>query len=350
MRVAAIDIGTNSIRLLVAEVEASGGAEGNLQTLARAGEPCRLGKGLHETGRISEEMAARAAQMAGDFARRARGLGARRIVLGATAALRSAANGPDVAKRIAEQCGLALRILTGEDEAQLVYRAVVAGLGQRARKSPCVVFDIGGGSTEIISGVGLSAGRWISLPFGAVTLTERYLRSDPVQDSEVASLTSEVQAAFMQNCALLPASTPLLAGVGGTVTLLAMLDRGLESYEPGALEGWMIPMPRLEALVERLVRMPHAERRALPAMGEGRADIVVAGALVVRMLAARFPSGGLVCSTQGLRYGLARLAAEEALEEASAAAAPLKEDVAPVRPESGGKSRPAAAAGDAGPK
>jgi len=312
MRVAAIDIGTNSVRLLVAEVASPASGTGNLQTLARAGEPCRLGRGLHESGRISEEMADRAAQVASDFARRARGLGARRIVLGATAALRAAANGAEVAERIAARCELELRILTGEDEAQLVYRAVVAGLGNRASRSPCVVFDIGGGSTEIISGVGLAAGRWISLPFGAVTLTERYLRTDPALDEDVERLSEAVQADLMQSCASLPPDTPLLAGVGGTVTLLAMMDRGLESYEPTALEGWLIPNDRLSQLVGKLRRMDHAERISLPAMGEGRADIVVAGALVVQLIARRFPSSGLVCSTQGLRYGLARLAAEEA--------------------------------------
>ncbi|MEO5617024.1 MAG: Ppx/GppA phosphatase family protein [Candidatus Eisenbacteria bacterium] len=318
MRVAAIDIGTNSVRLLVAEVETTAAGAGELLTLARAGEPCRLGRGLHESGRISEEMAERAAQVAGDFARRARGLGARHIVLGATAALRSAANGAEVAERIAAKCAVPLRILTGNDEAQLVYRAVIAGLGNRARRSPCVVFDLGGGSTEIISGVGLSAGRWISLPFGAVTLTERYLRSDPVDNEEVEALTAMVEQNLMQHCASLPSATPLLAGVGGTVTLLAMLDRGLESYEPTALEGWLIPTDRLKQLVNRLRGMRHAERIALPAMGEGRADIVVAGAIVVEILSRRFPSSGLVCSTQGLRYGLARLAAEEAESAATA--------------------------------
>jgi exopolyphosphatase/guanosine-5'-triphosphate,3'-diphosphate pyrophosphatase len=320
MRVAAIDIGTNSVRLLVAEVETTGSGAGELQTLARAGEPCRLGRGLHESGRISEEMAERAVQVAGDFARRARALGARHIVLGATAALRSAANGTEVAERIAAKCALKLRILTGNDEAQLVYRAVIAGLGARARRSPCVVFDLGGGSTEIISGVGLSAGRWISLPFGAVTLTERHLHTDPVRDDEVEALTKTVSEQLMQNCASLPQATPLLAGVGGTVTLLAMLDRGLESYEPSALEGWLIPTERLSHLVSRLKGLRHEERMALPAMGEGRADIVVAGAIVVELLSRRFPSSGLVCSTQGLRYGLARLAAEEA--ESAAAANP----------------------------
>jgi exopolyphosphatase/guanosine-5'-triphosphate,3'-diphosphate pyrophosphatase len=110
----------------------------------------------------------------------------------------------------------------------------------------------------------------------------------------------------------MPAETPVLAGVGGTMTVLALMDRELTSYEPNLIEGWVIQPQRLEGLRQRLLGSSREERRKWPAMGEGRADIVVAGALVVSVLAARFPSRGLICSTQGLRYGLVRLAAEEA--------------------------------------
>lgn len=103
----------------------------------------------------------------------------------------------------------------------------------------------------------------------------------------------------------------MLAGVGGTVTVLASIDRGLTDYEPSALEGWWIDGGRALESIDRIVRLSHAERRKLPIMGEGRADIIGAGALVVEALMRRFAAPGLVCSTQGLRYGLARLAAEE---------------------------------------
>jgi len=312
MRVAAIDLGTNSIRLLVADVEGTPAALAPLQTVARAGEPCRLGRGLGQSGRISEEMADLAATLALEFARRARGLGARHIVLGATAALRSAENSAQVAQRIEDRCGLSLRILSGDQEARLVYRSVVLGLGARASRAACIVFDLGGGSTEIISGVGTEAGRWASLPMGAVNLTEAFLRNDPPLEDEIERLRHEVRATLEAHCSAMPRSTPLLAGVGGTVTLIGMLDRQLKTYDPGALEGWAVERHRLSAIVKRLSNLSHPERIGLPAMGEGRADIVIAGALAVDELAERFPSPSLVCSTQGLRYGLARLAAEEA--------------------------------------
>ena len=308
MRVGAIDIGSNSIRLLVADVLGPGA----IATLARAGEVCRLGRGLDRTGRIDLELAERAGALALEFARRARALGASHLVIGATAAMRSASNGREVAEIVGRRAGVPVRILSGEEEARLVYQSVVLGLGAAARRSSCVVFDLGGGSTEVVSGVGEQPGRWASLPLGAVSLTERHLHSDPVLPHEIDALRREVRDVLMHHCASMPSRTPLLAGVGGTVSVLASLDRAIPTYDPVLLEGWTIRTEDLFSLVDRLVRSTQAERRSWAVVGEGRADIVVAGALVVSLIVERFPSLGLVCSTQGLRYGLARLAAEEA--------------------------------------
>jgi exopolyphosphatase/guanosine-5'-triphosphate,3'-diphosphate pyrophosphatase len=320
MRVGAIDLGSNSIRLLVADVSPGDFDRGQLGVVARAGEACRLARGLQRSGRIDSEIAERAGVIAREFARRARGLGATHIVCGGTAALRGASNGAEVAAAIGQECGVPVRILSGEDEARLVYRAVVLGLGSAARRSSCLVFDIGGGSTEVVSGVGDQAGRWTSLDFGAVSLTERHLLSDPPRSDEVELLRNEVRQQIMHICAYMPKRCPLLAGVGGAVTLLAARDVGLTVYDHAALEGHAIPRARLEELIQRLLASAHDERLRWPIMGEGRADIAVAGALVVGLLAERFPSDALVCSTQGLRYGLVRLAAEEASKGAPPAA------------------------------
>ena len=311
MRVAAIDIGSNSVRLLVADVPTDRSWGGSIETLARAGEVCRLGRGLHETGRIAEDLIERAAEITREFARRARSLGAVHVLAAATAALRSAANGAEVAERLGASAGVPVRVLSGEDEARLVYRAVVLGLGQRARESQCVVFDLGGGSTEVVSGVGQQSGRWSSIGFGAVSLTERLLPRDPSSPEALLAARERIREELMHGCALLPERATLLAGVGGTVTVLASIDRGLAEYDPAALEGWYIERSKVLAMADRVARMTYAERRGLPIMGEGRADIIGAGALVVEALVERFDAPGLVCSTQGLRYGLARLAAEE---------------------------------------
>jgi exopolyphosphatase/guanosine-5'-triphosphate,3'-diphosphate pyrophosphatase len=309
MRVGAIDIGSNSIRLLVADIPPPG-SEGKLLTVARAGESCRLARGLDQSGRVDEEMAERAAALAGEFARRARSLGAAHTVAGATAALRRASNGGDVAALIGARTGVEVRILSGEEEARLVYEAVLVGLGG-ARRSACVVFDLGGGSTEIVSGIGPEVGRWVSLPFGAVNLTERFVSSDPVRSDELEGLEAEVERHLMHECAYMPESAPILAGVGGTVTVLASLDRDLKAYDPAMIEGWNIRAPRLDELAGRVIASSAEDRDSWVVMGRGRSDIVVAGTVVIRQLARRFRSSGLVCSTHGLRYGLARLAASE---------------------------------------
>ena len=311
MRVGAIDIGSNSVRLLVAEIPDAAPWRGGLETLARAGEPCRLGKGLHDSGRVDDDLVDRAGVLVGEFVRRARALGARSVVAAATAALRRASNGAAAAERISEVAGLPVRILSEADEARLVYRSVILGFGQSFRGSQSVVFDLGGGSTEVVSGVGERLGRWTSLPFGAVTLTERLLAGDPPSENELQTCRQWVKDELMHGCALFPERSAVLAGVGGTVTVLAALEAGMPTYDPAQLEGLFMPRDRVLALVERIVRSSQAERRAMPVMGEGRADIVGTGALVVEGLLHRFQAPGLVCSTQGLRYGLARRAAEE---------------------------------------
>lgn len=311
MRVGAIDIGSNSVRLLVADLPSGDPWGTDMEAVARAGEACRLGKGLHETGKVDDELVGRAGVIVAEFLRRARALGARHVVAAATAALRRATNGAAAAEHISEVASVPVRILSEADEARLVYRAVVIGLGQSVRGSQSVVFDLGGGSTEVASGVGERLGRWTSLPFGAVTLTEHLRTGDPPSEAELASSRAWVRSELMHGCASFPERVAVLAGVGGTITVLAALEAGMNTYDPTLLEGAYMPRERVLQLVDRIVRATHAERRAMPVMGEGRADIVGTGALVVEGLLERFQAPGLICSTQGLRYGLARLAGEE---------------------------------------
>ncbi len=317
MRIGAIDIGSNSVRLLVGDLKGEDAWASPLESIARAGEPCRLGRGLHDTGLVDDELAERAAAIAHEFARRARSLGAVHVFAGATAALRSAGNGLEAAARIGARAGVPVRVLSGEEEARIVYKAVVLGLGSRSRSSQCVVFDLGGGSTEVVSGVGAQPGRWTSVPFGAVSLHERLLPGDPPDEETLRSAREVIARELMHGCAELPERSTLLAGVGGTITVLASLDRDLRDYDPTLLEGWYIERSRALALIDRIVRLSLEDRRGLPIMGEGRADIIGAGALVVEALMNRFQAPGLVTSTQGLRYGLVRLAAEEWLANRS---------------------------------
>jgi exopolyphosphatase/guanosine-5'-triphosphate,3'-diphosphate pyrophosphatase len=139
------------------------------------------------------------------------------------------------------------------------------------------VFDLGGGSTEVVSGVGERLGRWTSLAFGAVTLSEHLVASDPPTLAELDHIRSWVRDELMHGCASFPDRAATLAGVGGTVTVLAALDAGMSTYDPSQLEGAFVPRARLNELITRIVTASQAERRSMPVMGEGRADIVGTG-------------------------------------------------------------------------
>jgi len=313
MDIGAVDIGTNSVRLLLARSRGEGQP---LQTLLRAGEACRLGRGLQSTGRIDEEMIERACEVVAHMVERARAEGAERIIVAATEALRVAANRDEVRDRIARAAGLPVRVLSGEEEARLIYGAVVESLGGGAARHACVVFDLGGGSTEIASGVGREVGRFASLPIGAVTLTERFLGKASPDSDGVAALERHVEEALVQSCRSYPTDPPVFAGVGGTVTVLASLFLDLPRYDPARIDGSAIPAAAVEALVERLTWMDPDSRRRIVVMGEGRADIITAGARAVLVMVKFFKARALTASSQGLRYALARLAADEAASSA----------------------------------
>jgi exopolyphosphatase/guanosine-5'-triphosphate,3'-diphosphate pyrophosphatase len=313
MDIGAVDIGTNSVRLLVARTR---GSDLPLQTLVRAGEACRLGRGLHRTGMIDGEMVERACEVVARMVERARSEGAERIIVAATQALRVASNRDEVRERIAQAAGLPVRILSGEEEARLTYGAVIESLGSAAARHACVVFDLGGGSTEIASGVGRDVGRFASIPMGAVSLTERFLGDRPADHDGITGLDRHVEAALAQHCRDYPSDPAIFAGVGGTVTVLASLFLDLPRYDPGRIDGCAIPAADVGRLVERLTWMDPESRRRILVMGEGRADIIAAGARAVLAMLRFFKARTLTASSQGLRYALARLAAEEAAPNA----------------------------------
>jgi len=299
-RYAAIDVGTNSIRLLVVEQR-----DGRLEPLLRLGESCRLGEGLEAQGVISRDAEERASQTLSRFVRRARSLGPRRIGIAATHALRSATNGMDVADRLGRSVGLSVEILSAEDEAHFVYESAREALGPERLPEPCLVMDIGGGSVELVRGEGGRVARWLSLEVGCVRLTERFLPDDPPEASDLARLDAHVREALGGHDDLFGAVIGG-AGVGGTLTALAALDLGLERYEASRVEGYSLTREAIDSWSERLARMPRAEREGMAAIGAGRADIIVAGCSVVREVIRRSGLPGLLVSTQGLRYSLAR--------------------------------------------
>jgi exopolyphosphatase/guanosine-5'-triphosphate,3'-diphosphate pyrophosphatase len=303
-RFAAIDVGTNSIRLLVVERR----ADGRLEPLLRLGDSCRIGAGLEAEGRISQSAEERAARTLTRFVRRARSLAPRTLVAAATHALRSASNGADVAARLGRVAGVPVSILTAEEEARYVYEAARDALGADRLPEPCLVVDIGGGSVELVRGESGAVAAWASLEVGCVRLTERFLRDDPPAPTQVAAMNEYVQNALAGEASLLeqPASG---AAVGGTLTALSALDLGLERYEAARVEGHVLTREAIARWSHWLADRPNSERESLNAVGEGRADIIVAGCAVLNALLERTGLAEISVSTHGLRYALARRAA-----------------------------------------
>lgn len=304
LRVASIDIGTNSIRLLVAER----GSQGDVRPLVRLGESCRLGEGLEATGRIGSRAEERTRDTLERFARRARELECSDVVVAATNALRSAANGPEVTARLSAAAGYPIRILSGEEEARFVYEAVVDGLRWEPTRGEYLVIDIGGGSVEIVRGVGHTVEHWVSLELGCVRLSERFLRSDPPAATELADLRAFLRSEWVRHDALLRPTPQAAAGVGGTITALAALNLGLRRYDAGRVEGHLLPTGDVRRLTDSLCGLTTAERQALATVGPGRADILPAGCVLVVSLLEAAGLASITASTQGLRYALARLA------------------------------------------
>ncbi|HYB92058.1 MAG TPA: Ppx/GppA phosphatase family protein [Candidatus Binataceae bacterium] len=298
LKLAAFDVGSNTILMLALEY-ARQGAPRTLADLARI---TRLGRGVDRSGRLDPESAARTLATIEEFASRARALGVDRIVGVATAALRDAADGTEFIARVRERTGVALEVISGIDEARLSYLAVARGLpiDPAAR---LLIVDIGGGSTEFIRaepGRELAA---MSLQIGSVRLTERCVRSDPPSDADVASLRETIDAALGSiEWTFRP---DRMVGIAGTVTTVCAVALGLETYDSRIVHGHVLPLGEVRGALELFRSRPLAERKKLPGLIEGRADVIFAGAMILERAMCRFGVEEVIVSDQGVRYGLA---------------------------------------------
>jgi exopolyphosphatase/guanosine-5'-triphosphate,3'-diphosphate pyrophosphatase len=285
-RVAAVDLGTNTTRLLVADVEG-----GRLEEVVRRTAITRLGEGVDARRRLLPTPIARVRNVLTDYRREAEALGAERMLLVATSAVRDAENGEAFLGEIEWSYGFTTRLLSGDEEAELTLR----GVGELPPGA--VVMDVGGGSTEFV-GEGLR----ISLDVGSVRLTEKFLHGDPPSAEEV-----ERAAAYVRE--LLPTvEISHLVAVAGTVTTLAALELG--HYDREQVEGYRLSRESVEALVDRLAALPVAERRELPGIEPERAPVIVGGAIVVREALRHFGLDELQVSEHDILDGAALAAAE----------------------------------------
>lgn len=288
MRVAAVDLGTNTTRLLVADV-----VDGSLEEVHRETRITRLGEGVDARGRLLPAPIARVRNALSDYRRTLEALGAERTLAVATSAVRDAENGEAFLGEIEWSYAFATRLLSGDEEAQLTRR----GLGARAPGT--LILDIGGGSTELIVD-----DFHTSLDVGAVRHTERFLHSDPPTADELNACARAVRDA-------LPDVSPATAvGVAGTVTTLAALDLGLEQYDRERVHAHVLTRDAARAQLARLAALPVAERRELPAMEPERAPVIVAGAIVLNEVLDRYGLDAIEVSERDILDGAALAAAE----------------------------------------
>jgi exopolyphosphatase/guanosine-5'-triphosphate,3'-diphosphate pyrophosphatase len=314
-RVAAIDCGTNSIRLLVADVP----PEGAHTDLLRRMEVVRLGQGVDATGRLAPEAIERTRRVLAEYATQARELGAERVRMVATSATRDAANRADFEAMVMSTLGQLPDVVTGVEEAELSYLGATASLAVAARvhgaeppRPPFLVVDIGGGSTEFVLGdaAGVRAAR--SVDVGCVRLTERHLHTDPPPPDEVQAAEADVRAALELVAADVPVrEAATLVGLAGSVTTVAALALGLPAYDPVAIHGSRIPVAGVRSVTAGLLTATRAKRASSPVMHPGRVDVIGAGALILRTLVDRLGWAEVLVSESDILDGIAWSICEE---------------------------------------
>ncbi len=281
-RVAAVDCGTNSIRLLVADVDA---AAGTLTDLDRRMEIVRLGQGVDSTGRFAREALDRTFAAGRTYAEAIRKLGAERVRFVATSASRDAANRDVFVAGVRDLFGVEPEVISGDEEAALSFtgatRELRGAVAAGELAAPFLVVDIGGGSTEFVVGTDrVEAAR--SVDVGCVRMTERHLRADPPGAAAVAAARADIDAAIEQAGRTVPLDRArTLVGLAGSVTTVAAVALELPSYQPERIHHSRVPAERVRQVTELLLGMTHRERAALPVMHPGRVDVIGAGALIL---------------------------------------------------------------------
>ncbi|MFL6037325.1 MAG: Ppx/GppA family phosphatase [Gaiellaceae bacterium] len=312
-RVAAVDIGTNSTRLLVADVD-----DGRIADVARETRITRLGEGVDQRRRLLPVPIARVRNVLSDFRRTLESLGAERTLAIATSAIRDAENGEAFLGEIEWSYGFETQLLSGHDEALLMFRGVTS---ESTLDGGTVIADIGGGSTELVAAEPDGV-RWHdSLDIGSVRLTERLLRTDPPTAAELDACAAAVRALLAERVPdEIRSSIHAAVGVAGTITSIAALALGLQEYDRDRVHGSTLSSVALDEQLQRLASVPLAKRRELPPLDPDRAPVIVAGAVIAREALSFFGADALQVSERDILDGAALAAAE--LPEPDEGAAP----------------------------
>jgi exopolyphosphatase/guanosine-5'-triphosphate,3'-diphosphate pyrophosphatase len=298
-RVAAIDCGTNSIRLLVADLPDRD--DDPLVDLSRRMEIVRLGQGVDRTGRLAPEAIERTRVALGGYAAEIAELGATRVRMCATSASRDASNAREFAEMVSATLGVPPEVVTGDEEARLSFTGAVRGLDLPA---PYLVVDIGGGSTEFVVGTDEVEGA-ISMDIGCVRMTERHLHDDPPTREQVAAAEADIAAAVDRALAAVGTGHATLVGLAGSVTTVAAIALGLTAYDPARIHRSRVSYDEVAKVTTDLLARSARQRMDVPVMHPGRADVIGAGALVLRIIMERSGHDSVVASEHDILDGIA---------------------------------------------
>jgi len=299
-RVAVIDVGTNSARLLVADVDG-----GRVAEVERRSTVTRLGRGVDLSGRLSAEAIEDACEAIGEYVGLYRELGAAAVEAIATSAVRDAENGGAFVAELRERFALSARVLDGEEEARLTY---LGASSERPPAEPTLVIDIGGGSTELIVGTGAEVSFHASLQAGVVRHTERHIATDPPTAVELEALATDVRGLIEGAIADAPPAGAGIA-VAGTPTSLAAIELELEPYDPARVDGHVLSLPSIQRMLSRLASVPLAERVEIPGLHPDRAPTIVAGVVILVEAMRAFGLKQIQVSEHDILYGAAIAAA-----------------------------------------
>ncbi|GHH63017.1 Ppx/GppA phosphatase family protein [Lentzea cavernae] len=307
-RVAAIDCGTNSIRLLIADVTKREDGTAWLRDVHREMKIVRLGQGVDATGRLHPDAIERTRQALLDYARTMQRKGVETARMVATSATRDASNRDEFFGMTEQILGAPAEVITGDEEARLSYLGAVADLDPD--EGPFLVTDLGGGSTEFVLGTGAEVEAARSMDIGCVRLTERFLHSDPPEKDEIEKAEAFARAAIKEAFEVVPVEKmKTWIGVAGTVTTLSALVQGLEVYNSDDIHLSRITLDNVREITDRILSMTHDERASLGPMHPGRVDVICGGAVVLRAIAEELENRAgirtLVCSEHDILDGIA---------------------------------------------
>jgi exopolyphosphatase/guanosine-5'-triphosphate,3'-diphosphate pyrophosphatase len=297
MRLASMDIGTNSVKLLVADVE----NQYIKNVLLELVNITRLGEGINKNHELLPDAMDRTLHAVSDFQNRAKQLGAENTVAIATSAMRDAKNSDVFIQKVMEKTGLNLQIASGDEEAELVFTGTCSDLELQSRR--LILVDVGGGSTEFILGQNGKIEDRFSINVGCVRLTEEFIHSDPIDQADLQKIIQHVIAMLYVRLVDISAGEYDLVGVGGTITTTASVHLNMEGLTLSNVHGYVMQKEQIFRILTNLRRMTLEERKNVPGLPPQRADVIVAGIATFSTIMEILKAQEIVVSTRGLRYG-----------------------------------------------